>query len=445
MQTTESASDLPIAPPPVIGVGLLGCGVVGEGVARLLLDNERRYADHVGRRVVLRAVAVRDTARDRGLDPALLTSALEVVYHPEIQVVVEVMGGVHPARELILRAIQAGKHVVTANKEVLAKHGGEIFAAAHERGVEVYFEGSVGGGIPIILPLKRSLMANAITRVSGIINGTTNYILSQMSRHGTCFEDALKDAQRLGYAEADPAADVGGHDAANKLALLASIILAERLDVEEVYREGIEAITPKDLAYAHELGYAVKLLGIAKRLGDRLEVRVHPTMIPFGHPLARIDGVTNAITVTGDAVGEVTFSGPGAGRMPTASAVVSDVLNVAELIVSQARQNRLMDCHHASVRSPLPIGQIESAYYLRLTTDDVPGVLGSLGMLFAQEGVSIRSFVQKEVVDGQAELVFVTHAVREQSLMDALEHARALPSVRAVCNLIRVEEAPHGR
>ncbi len=444
MLTSEHSSSSHREAPRAIGVGLLGCGVVGQGVASLLINNAERYAARLGVPVVLRSVAVRDTSRDRGIGSHLVTSAAEgVVDHPEIDVVVEVMGGVHPALELILRALRNGKHVVTANKEVIAKHGREIFEAAHQAGVEVFFEGSVGGGIPIIMPLKRSLVANEIASVRGIINGTTNYILSQMAQHGTTFQAALAEAQRLGYAEADPTADVGGHDAANKLAILASIILGERLHVDEVFREGIERVTPKDIAYARELGYAVKLLGIAKRTPEGLEVRVHPTMIPFAHPLARVDGVTNAITVQGDAVGEVTFSGPGAGSMPTASAVVGDVLNLAEAIALSHTRHRLMGCHQAGSSSPVPMGAIESAYYLRVIAEDVPGVLGALGTLFGKHGVSILSFVQKEVVEGRAELVFVTHTVREQALFDALEEAKGLPHLREVANLIRVEEADH--
>jgi len=295
------------------------------------------------------------------------------------------------------------------------------------------------------MPLKRGLVANAIQSVSGIINGTTNYILTRMAREGLPFAEVLAEAQRLGYAEADPTADVGGHDAANKLAILASIILDERLHVDEVHREGIERITPQDIAYARDLGYAIKLLGLAKRVGDRLEVRVHPTMIPFSHPLARIDGVTNAITVQGDAVGTVTFSGPGAGGMPTASAVVGDVLNLAEALQRPSGANRLMSGPRRSAQPPLSMGEIASAYYLRLIAEDLPGVLGALGTTFGTHGVSIRSFVQKEVVDGRAELVFVTHQVQEQRLMDALAEAKVLPALREVANLIRVEEPIDGR
>ncbi|HEY9897837.1 MAG TPA: homoserine dehydrogenase [Pantanalinema sp.] len=420
-----------------IGIGLLGCGVVGQGVVRLLANRPELH---------LVAVAVRDPGRDRGLEPSLVTTDSQaVVDHPDVRVVIEVMGGLEPARSLVLRAIRNGKHVVTANKALLAHHGREIVEAARNAGVEVYFEAAVGGGIPVIMPLKRGLAANAVQRISGIINGTTNYILTRMAQEGDTFADALAEAQRLGYAEADPTADVAGHDAAHKLAILASILSGAFVSLETVHREGIERLTPRDLAYARELGYAVKLLGIARRAGDRLEARLHPAMIPLSHPLARIDGVTNAVTVVGDAVGEVTFSGPGAGSLPTASAVVSDVLNLVEAIESASPPSRLMDGCAAGEAQVVPIGEIETAYYLRLLTEDLPGVLGAVGSLFGARGVSIRFFVQKEVRDGLAELVFVTHAVREQAFRDALAQVEALPALKEVAALIRVEEDANGR
>ncbi|MBO9542649.1 homoserine dehydrogenase [bacterium] len=420
-----------------LGIGLLGCGVVGQGVVRLV-------AKHPTLRLV--AVAVRDAGRDRGLDPSLITTdPHQVVDHPEVRIVVEVMGGLEPARTLVLRALGQGKHVVTANKALLAHHGREILEAARAHGVEVYFEAAVGGGIPVIMPLKRGLAANAIQRVSGIINGTTNYILTRMAQDGDTFGAALGEAQRLGYAEADPTADVGGYDAAHKLAILASILSGAFVPLGAIYREGIERLTPKDLAYARELGYAVKLLGIARRVGDRLEARLHPAMIPLSHPLARIDGVTNAVTVVGDAVGEVTFSGPGAGSLPTASAVVGDVLNIAEAVTSGTPPSRLMDGLAAHEARVVPISEVETAYYLRLVTEDMPGVLGAVGSLFGGRGVSIRYFVQKEVRDGLAELVFVTHAGREQAFMEALDAIKALGALREVAALIRVEEDANGR
>ena len=421
-----------------VGVGLLGCGVVGGGVADLLLRNPAPYAHRVGRPVVLRAVAVRDPARDRDLPSDLLVAdPMAVVTDPAIQVVVEVMGGVEPARTLILEALRRGKSVVTANKEVLAKHGREIFAEAQRQGVAVSFEGAVAGGIPLIMPLQRGLAANALSSVQGIINGTTNYILTRMAKEGSTFAAALADAQQLGYAEADPSSDVDGHDAAYKLSLLASLLIGEHVDTEDVPREGISRIAPQDLKYAAELGYVVKLLGIAKRVGDRLEARVHPTMIPTAHPLARIEGVTNAVTVQGDAVGEVTFSGPGAGRMPTASAVVGDLLAVASLLDTP---DRLTACIQTETVSPMPLDEVDSAFYLRLRARDVPGVLGAVGTCFGAHQVSVRSFVQHPAEGGDAELVIVTHRVREAAFRAAVREIAAMSAINEIASVIHVEE-----
>jgi homoserine dehydrogenase len=421
-----------------VGVGLLGCGVVGGGVADLLLRNPEPYAHRVGRPVVLRAVAVRDPARDRDLPSDLLVAdPMAVVTDPAIQVVVEVMGGVEPARTLILEALRRGKSVVTANKEVLAKHGREIFAEAQRQGVAVSFEGAVAGGIPLIMPLQRGLAANALSSVQGIINGTTNYILTRMAKEGSTFAAALADAQQLGYAEADPSSDVDGHDAAYKLSLLASLLIGEHVDTEDVPREGISRIAPQDLTYAAELGYVVKLLGIAKRVGDRLEARVHPTMIPTAHPLARIEGVTNAVTVQGDAVGEVTFSGPGAGRMPTASAVVGDLLAVASLLDTP---DRLTACIQTETVSPMPLDEVDSAFYLRLRARDVPGVLGAVGTCFGTHQVSVRSFVQHPAEGGDAELVIVTHRVREAAFRAAVREIAAMSAISEIASVIHVEE-----
>lgn len=421
-----------------IGVGLLGCGVVGGGVAELLLRNREAYARRVGKPVELRAIAVRDAARDRGLPTSLLRhDPMTVVTDPAVHVVVEVLGGVEPARTLILEALRRGKPVVTANKEVLAKHGREIFETAHRHGVAVLFEGAVAGGIPLIMPLQRGLAANALSGVQGIINGTTNYILTRMAKEGSTFEAALAEAQALGYAEADASSDVDGHDAAYKLSLLASLLVGEHVDTEDVPREGISRVTPQDLTYAAELGYVVKLLGIAKRAGDGLEARVHPTMIPLSHPLARIDGVTNAVTVQGDAVGEVTFSGPGAGRMPTASAVTGDLLAVASQI---DHPDRLSTCIQTRTISPMPLDEVESAFYLRLRAHDVPGVLGAVGTCFGAHQVSVRSFVQHPAEGGQAELVIVTHRVREADFRAAVRAIAAMPATREVASVIHVEE-----
>lgn len=425
-----------------VGVGILGCGVVGQGVAQLLLENAALYAHRIGQSLEVRAIAVRDLTKDRGVPSELLTSdPMEVVRRPDVQIVVELMGGVTPAKDLILEALRLGKRVVTANKEVIAKYGQELFEAANQNQTAIYLEGSVGGGIPIVLPLKRSLVSNRVESILGIINGTTNYILSQMASKGLGYEEVLADAQRLGYAEADPGADVDGHDAAYKISILGSLFLGKRVKTEEVFREGIRRISHADIRYADELGYTIKLLGIAKNVaGDRLDIRVHPTMIPKTHPLSSVSGVTNAIAVRGDAVGEVMFIGPGAGRMPTASAVVADILNAAgSLDVLEP----LMTCHHTHSVEHLPIEEVSSRYYIRLLAEDLPGVLGRLGMVFAEHGVSIHYFMQKEnnaSAGGPAVLVIVTHRVQEQAMRKALAAIAEYDDIREVANVIRVEE-----
>ena len=426
---------------PPLGVGLLGCGTVGTGVAKLLLARGDEYAHRAGRRVALKRIGVRDLGRDRGVDPALFTTNLdEVVQDPEIQIVVEAMGGVDPARRLIMDAIAAGKHVVTANKEVIARHGHEIFPAARARGVAVHVEATVAGGIPIVAAIKQSLAANRIRQIAGIINGTTNYILTMMTAHGQGLAEALADAQRLGYAEADPTADVEAYDAAYKIAILASTFFDHRVRIEEVYREGISHLTAADIQYARELGYVIKLLGVARReeggSGEQLQVRVHPTMIPRSHPLAHINGVMNAVAVQGDAVGEVMFSGPGAGMMPTASAVVGDILAIAAQPHEPAR---LMTCLHEGTGGITPIDALETQFYIRLIAHDKPGVIGTIGNACGAHGISILSMVQKGEKDGLAEIVLVTHRVREHDMRAALADMSDHPAIQAIGSVIRVE------
>ena len=444
MSPTQPAAHLhahPHGDHPPLGVGLLGCGTVGTGVARLLLSRVDEYAHRAGRRVELKRIGVRDLGRDRGVDPALFTTNLDaVVQDPEIQIIVEAMGGVDPARRLIMDAIAAGKHVVTANKEVIARHGHEIFPAARARGVAVHVEATVGGGIPIIAAIKQSLAANRIRQIAGIINGTTNYILTMMTAHGQGLSEALAEAQRLGYAEADPTADVEAYDAAYKIAILASTFFDHRVRIEEVYREGISHLTAADILYARELGYVIKLLGVARREagpdGEHLQVRVHPTMIPRAHPLAHINGVMNAVAVAGDAVGEVMFSGPGAGMMPTASAIVGDVLTIAAQPHEPAR---LMACLHEGTGGITPIDELETQFYIRLIAHDRPGVIGTIGNACGTHGISILSMVQKGEQDGLAEIVLVTHRVREKAMRAALAEMADHPTIQSIGSVIRVE------
>ncbi len=437
-----------------IGIGLLGLGTVGAGVAAILAQPEGRHplvAD-----LALRRVAVRDLSRPRPVEIAaelLCTDPESVVDDPAVDIVVEVMGGLEPARSLILRAIAAGKPVVTANKAVIARYGQEIAAAATARGVYVLIEAAVGGGIPIIEPLKQSLGGNRILRVSGIINGTTNYILSRMADEGAAYEAVLADAQRLGYAEADPAADVQGGDAADKIAILAGLAYGGPVPREAIPTEGIDRLQARDVAYANQLGYVVKLLAVAERLGEGgggeaagddaalpLDVRVHPTLLPRQHPLAGVNGVNNAILVEGDPVGQVMFYGPGAGAGPTASAVVADILNIAGirrvggpeagldplLAASSWRQCQLVDGASTRHRN-----------YVRLRTRDEAGVIGRIGTCFGQAGVSIQSIVQFESSEAGAEIVVITHEVQESAFQQALGSIRALGDVESIAACLR--------
>jgi homoserine dehydrogenase len=430
-----------------IGVGLLGLGTVGAGVASILTSPEGRHpmvAD-----LALRRVAVRNPQRSRPvtLPPeSLVTDPLLVVNDPTVDIVVEVMGGLEPARTLILRAITAGKSVVTANKAVIARHGEEIAAAAAERGVYVLIEAAVGGGIPIIEPLKQSLGGNRIRRVSGIINGTTNYILSRMADDGAGYGEVLAEAQALGYAEADPAADVEGGDAADKIAILAGLAYGGTVSRAGIATEGIDRLDARDVAYAAQLGFVVKLLAVAEHMGDDaeggalLDVRVNPTLLPKSHPLAGVHGVNNAILVEGDPVGQVMFYGPGAGAGPTASAVVADILNIAGirrvsgpqagldplLAASRWRRCSLVDSSRTSHRN-----------YVRLRTRDEAGVIGKIGTCFGDAGVSIQSIVQFAGHKGAAEIVTITHEVLEARFRDALAAIEALPEVQAVAACLR--------
>ena len=433
-----------------IGIGLLGLGTVGAGVAAILATPAGRHP-LVGE-LELRRVAVRDLNRPRTLElPAelLSTDPEAVVDDPAVDIVVEVMGGLEPARSLILRAIAAGKPVVTANKAVIARYGEEIAAAAARSGVYVLIEAAVGGGIPIIEPLKQSLGANRIQRVSGIINGTTNYILSRMAAEGAAYADVLADAQRLGYAEADPAADVQGGDAADKIAILAGLAYGGPVPREAIPTEGIDQLDARDIAYAEQLGYVVKLLAVAQAMpGEQaeqlLDVRVHPTLLPKAHPLAGVNGVNNAILVEGDPVGQVMFYGPGAGAGPTASAVVADILNIAG--IRQATGGRGTQ---APLDPLLAAGSwrdcrlVESAVtshrnYLRLRTSDRAGVIGAIGTCFGEAGVSIQSIVQFETQSaGGAEIVVITHEVCEANFRQALAAIEALTDVQAVAACLR--------
>ena len=429
-----------------IGVGLLGLGTVGGGVASILLNPKDRHP-LVGDLDLVR-VAVRDLERPRPVDlpPAVLTTdATAVVTDPAVDVVVEVIGGIEPARSLILQAIASGKSVVTANKAVIARHGPEIAAAAKAAGVYVLIEAAVGGGIPIIEPLKQSLGGNRINRVSGIINGTTNYILTRMANEGAAYDDVLADAQRLGYAEADPAADVDGLDAADKISILSALAFGGPVDRDAVPTTGISALQGRDVDYARQLGYGVKLLAVAERMavseqtagGDAqdvlpLSLRVQPTLVPTDHPLAGVNGVNNAILVEGDPIGRVMFYGPGAGAGPTASAVVADILNIAGIRQASGDNGSVDPLLAAGSWRPCVLADssaIRQRHYVRLNTKDAPGVIGKVGSCFGDRGVSIQSIVQFNASAAGAEIVVITHEVSQGQVMEALGAITALPEV----------------
>ena len=430
-----------------IGIGLLGLGTVGAGVAAILASPTGRHP--LVAELALKRVAVRDLNRPRPIELSgelLTTDPDAVVDDPNVDIVVEVMGGLEPARSLILRAIAAGKPVVTANKAVIARYGEEIAAAAAQKGVYVLIEAAVGGGIPIIEPLKQSLGGNRIQKVSGIINGTTNYILSRMADEGAAYGAVLADAQQLGYAEADPAADVEGGDAADKIAILSALAYGGSVPRAAIPTEGINTLEARDVAYAAQLGYVVKLLAVAQYLGPatdgsaQLDVRVHPTLLPKGHPLAGVHGVNNAILVEGDPVGQVRFYGPGAGAGPTASAVVADILNIAGIRQAAGAHARLDPLLAASSWRPCQLidtARTTHRNYVRLSTSDEAGVIGKIGTCFGQAGVSIQSIVQFETQSAQAEIVVITHDVLEANFRSALAAIGALSDVHAVAACLR--------
>ncbi len=423
-----------------INVGLLGCGTVGSGVYKILTDNQTSIKNKAGAKIEVKKVAVKDLSEELAVEVAeekLTTDANEVLTDDEIDVVVEVIGGVNPAKEFVLTAIENAKSVVTANKELMSKEGHEILMLAEDKGVDVFFEASVGGGIPIIAPLKENLAGNKLNKIMGIVNGTTNYILTKMEQEGSEFDDVLEKAQELGYAEADPTSDVEGYDAAYKLAILASIAFESQVEVDDIHIEGIRKITKDDIKYANELGYKIKLLAIGKDNG-RIEVRVHPTLIPNNHPLANVNDVFNAIFVEGDAIDEVMFYGPGAGQMPTGSAVVGDIIAASRNILQESQTRIPCTCFtDKEVKSE---SEVECSFYLRLEVMDQPGVLGQITGLLGGHNVSIASVIQKEHTKDLVPLVLVTHNVKEGNLISALEEIENLDGVNNIGNLIRVEE-----
>ena len=428
-----------------ITVGLLGLGTVGTGTVRILRDNADLIRQRVGIPIEVAKIAVRDITRDRGMDvsSSLLTqNPFEIVNDPDIDIVVELIGGSEPAKELILAAIAQGKHVVTANKALLAAHGSEIHAAARRAGVDIGFEGSVGGGIPVIKTLQDSLAANRIVSIYGIINGTSNYILTKMTDEERSFADVLAEAQRAGYAEADPTFDVGGIDTAHKLAILFNIAFGAPVGLSQIFTEGITAISPLDIDFGKALGYTLKLLAIAKMHGGKAEARVHPTMVPNEYPIAKVGGVYNAIQIVGDACDDIMLYGRGAGSLPTGSAVVADIMDIARQILMEP--SRKLPPTAAGIGFPpielQPMDAITSIYYFRFMALDQPGVLAQISGILGGHRISIAQMIQRgRKQGGSVPLVIMTHMALERDVQKALLEIKALACVTEEPVLIRVE------
>ena len=432
-----------------INIGLLGIGTVGNGTFTVLKRNQQEITRRAGREIVIKIIADRDIDKARNIvgDDSILTTsdANEVVTHPDVDIVVELIGGYSAAKELTLKAIENGKHVVTANKAMLASHGTEIFAAAERQGVMVAFEAAVAGGIPIIKALREGLTANCIEWIAGIINGTGNFILSEMRSKGLSFDTVLEQAQKLGYAEADPTFDIEGIDAAHKISIMASIAFGISIQFDKVYTEGITKLTGEDISYAEELGYRIKLLGITKKTPKGIELRVHPTLIPSRRLIANVEGVMNAVVVKGDAVGPTLYYGPGAGAEPTASAVVADLVDVTRMHTADPKQrvphlgvqpNLLLDI------PVLAMEEVETSYYLRLQALDRPGVLADITCILAELEISIDAMVQKEPKknEEQVDIIVLTHLSVEKNINAAIAKIEELPSVMGEITRIRLEE-----
>jgi len=430
-----------------IHVGLLGIGTVGGGVWAVLARNREEIGRRAGRDIVITAVADTDVAKAERLTAGkarVTADAYSVLGDRDIDIVVELIGGTGVAKELVLAAIENGKHVVTANKALLAKHGNEIFAAAQKKGVMVAFEAAVAGGIPIIKALREGLSANRIQWIAGIINGTSNFILSEMRDKGLAFDAVLKEAQRLGYAEADPTFDIEGIDSAHKLAIMSAIAFGVPMQFEKVYTEGISSLTREDITYAEQLGYRIKLLGITKRTEEGIELRVHPTLIPYRRLIANVEGVMNAVLVMGDAVGPTLYYGAGAGAEPTASAVVADLVDTTRLHTADPdhrvphlafQADRLADTRI------LPMDEVITSYYLRMRVVDRPGVLADIARILADSSISIEAMVQKEPSEGeeQVDIIMLTHQAREKQVNAAIRKIEGLPVVTGKVTRIRLE------
>ncbi|HHV63810.1 MAG TPA: homoserine dehydrogenase [Peptococcaceae bacterium] len=422
-----------------ITIGLLGYGTVGSGVASILTNNRYDINTRTNTDITIKKALVRNLLKERPFSEGIIFTDKpeEIIMDPEIDIVVEVMGGIEPARSLILAALNNGKNVVTANKDLLALHGSELFATAEQNGRDLYFEASVAGGIPIIAALKQSFTANRISSIVGIINGTTNFILSAMTEQGRDFADVLREAQEQGYAEADPTSDIEGLDAGRKLAILSSLAFNTQVSFNDVYAEGISKISPADIQYAEELGCVIKLLAIAKNQEDGLEVRVHPALLPKKHPLATVNGVYNAIFVVGDAVGATMFYGKGAGSLPTGSAVVSDIIQVVRNMAAGSEgQGKSNFYRHYPIKK---VEDFTTGYYIRLKVKDEPRVFATIALFFAEAGISFNSIIQKPRSNNNAEIVLVTHPCKEGQLRQALQSLNSYSKLNKIYNVIRLE------
>lgn len=423
-----------------VKIAILGLGNVGSGVWKILNTNKKEIMKRSGYEIEVAKILVRDKEKERNLNfpkDILTTDYSDIIDDEDIRIVVEVMGGIEPAKEYMLQAIKRKKHVVTANKFVLATCGVELMNAAQEEGVMLYYEASVAGGIPVIHGISESLTANKIVQIMGIINGTTNYILTKMSQDGMEFDDALKEAQEMGYAEADPTSDIEAYDAMYKLAILSSLSFGSFIDINSIYREGITAIKSVDIQYAKEFGYVIKLLAIAKEEDGKLELRVHPAMIPAKHPLANVNDSFNAIFIKGNAVGDLMLYGRGAGDLPTGSAVVGDIIQVL--------RNNIDELIPAGLDNKQPNSNVKSMdetkceYYIRINVDDTPGTLGEIATIFGKNGVSLANVMQRGKLNVHVPVVFVTHETLEENVNNSISEIKNMPSVVEVENIIRAE------
>ncbi|MDA3897710.1 MAG: homoserine dehydrogenase [Desulfobacteraceae bacterium] len=429
-----------------IKVGILGLGTVGTGIAKIIYDNAELITSRLGAKLTLKKAADIDLKTDRGInfdDGVLTDDAFKVINDPEIDIVIEMIGGETIAKDFILKAIENGKHIVTANKALLAAHGNMLFKLAAEKGVSIAFEPSVGGCMPIIKTIRESLVGNNITSISGILNGTCNYILSKLTNEGGSFEDALSEAQAEGFAEADPTLDIEGYDTAHKLAILSSIAYGTEINLEDIYVEGITNITAMDIEFANQYGYRIKLLAITKFTGDAIDARVHPTMIPFSNPLSNVNGSLNAVTISGDAVGDMMLYGHGAGMMPTASAAISDTIDIARDLLNgiHTRVPMLSFQMDKITKIPTqPIDEISTFYYIRFSALDQPGVLSTLSGILGDHDISIKSVHQTErKSNGAVPIFMLTHLAKEAEIQKALAKILSLGIITVAPALIRIE------